>query len=494
MAVTKLWSRRAGGGHSSGSIIADTIDYACNEDKTKNLTYSMVDSEFFEDEDTVNNVLRYVVNDEKTVIKEGEFAELEEVLVSGINCQAEKADREFMQVKEFWNKTDKTLLWHGVQSFEPGEVDPSTAHEIGIKLAKKMWGDKFQVVVTTHCDRKHIHNHFVFNSVGFVDGKKYNYSNSEIHRLRFESDKLCQEYGLSVIEHPRGRGVNYNEYVDGNGGKTIRALIREDIDLAIANSSTLRDVFDYLEKELGYEVNTRGKYTTVHPPGSKRNFRLEGLDGRKSNSPKRYTEEAIVKRLLHKDRELVTQPAHKNYSPYTRYHTSVKNHCLNYGDLVDMMFRGTSVRATYWHYYYLLKNIGDKKTQYPKTHFQMRVEAQKKINRYSKHIQFFCRTGIKNENEIVSYFKLLSERTAQLEETRSDLRGSLRFVVSETEQNQIVNQISNLNHQIAQLRKERSICKEILDELPKIEEQLDQVNKEQNDINKERTTKWQQKM
>ena len=77
--------------------------------------------------------------------------------------------KEAIQAKE-----DGILAFHGYQAFKPDEVTPEVAHEIGIKLAEKLWGDRFEIVVTTHLDKKHIHNHFVLNSVSFVDGKKFN--------------------------------------------------------------------------------------------------------------------------------------------------------------------------------------------------------------------------------------------------------------------------------------------------------------------------------
>lgn len=123
MAITKLWSRRSEGTeHSPGNILSQTIDYACNPDKTKHITYTMIDSDFIEKQDTIDNVLKYVVNEKKTKLNKDEYAQLEEVFVSSINCSVQTADKEFLRVKEFWNKTDKNLLWHGVQSFAPGEV------------------------------------------------------------------------------------------------------------------------------------------------------------------------------------------------------------------------------------------------------------------------------------------------------------------------------------------------------------------------------------
>lgn len=66
--------------------------------------------------------------------------------------------------KKQYGKDDGYIAWHGYQSFMPDETTPQQAHEIGLKLAGEMWGDRFQIIVTTHLDKDHIHNHFAFNS------------------------------------------------------------------------------------------------------------------------------------------------------------------------------------------------------------------------------------------------------------------------------------------------------------------------------------------
>lgn len=494
MAVTKLWSRRSeNGGHSAGSIISETIDYTCNPDKTKHITYTMVDEDFIDNNETISNVIKYVVNEDKTKLKESEYAKIEEILVSSINCRTKTADEEFLQVKEFWNKTDKNLLWHGVQSFEPGEIDPITAHEIGMRLAERMWGNKYQIIVTTHCDKSHIHNHFAFNSVSFIDGKKYNYSNSEIYRLRNESDKLCREYGLSVIENPKGKGMNYYEYLNGSNKKTVRGLIKEDIDLAILNSNTLMEVFAFLEKELGYEINLRRKYITLKPPGKEQTFRLDNLDKnrRNPNAINNYTEEAIVRRLHNKD----MKPSSYNLHPsYKKYHTRVKNNCLDYADLLDKAFAGTSIRSIYWHYYYLLNNVNKNKTKYPNTHFKMRQEAQKRINNYSEHIKFFCRTKISSADELISYMENLNEEISLSKTKLSDLKFELRYADNIEQQNLIIIKISNLNQSIAKLRQEQKTCKDILSNEEKFKKQIAESENDKASQNERNDIKWQQKM
>ena len=88
------------------------------------------------------------------------------------------------------------------------------AYFIGIKLAARLWGDRYQVIVATHLDREnHLHNHFVLNTVSFVDGIKYHRTAKDYHDMQAVSDELCREYGLSVIENPQyGKSKHYGEW------------------------------------------------------------------------------------------------------------------------------------------------------------------------------------------------------------------------------------------------------------------------------------------
>lgn len=142
MATTSLW-------HIEGRL-KDLIDYVENPEKTAAKTSELQD---------LYNVFSYVQRSEAT--QEGEY-------VTAINCLKETALRQMILTKKRYGKTDGYIAWHGYQSFKPEEVTPQLAHEIGIKLAKEMWGDRFEIIVTTHLDKEHLHCHFCFNSVSFA--------------------------------------------------------------------------------------------------------------------------------------------------------------------------------------------------------------------------------------------------------------------------------------------------------------------------------------
>ena len=189
MAVCEIWDVRGRLDHP--------IDYAENPEKTANPKYTEADLQAMVD------VMEYATNKDKTE---------QRYFVTGVNCDPTTARDEMMIAKAQWNDESEIVCYHGFQSFKHGEVTPEQAHEVGVKLAQKMWGDRFQVIVATHLNTDCLHNHFVVNSVSFTDGKHYHDNKANLRLLRQRSDELCREYALSVIEHPSGKKKPYFRY------------------------------------------------------------------------------------------------------------------------------------------------------------------------------------------------------------------------------------------------------------------------------------------
>ena len=136
MATTSLWK--------VDKRLDHVIDYATDKEKTKNK--NVEESDYI-----IMQALNYATNADKT---EKQF------FVSGINCEPKTALKQMIKTKKKFNKykyskRNKIMAFHGYQSFEEGEVTPEIAHEIGVKLAEEMWGDRFEVIVSTHLNRKH---------------------------------------------------------------------------------------------------------------------------------------------------------------------------------------------------------------------------------------------------------------------------------------------------------------------------------------------------
>ena len=197
MAITSIWWIKG--------RVDNMIRYACNPEKT-------VDMAFAEAMHTIDNVVRYAADELKTE---------QTMYVTGINCNPAHAPEQFMQTKERWGKLGGRTCYHGIQSFKPGEVTASQAHDLGVALAKELWGNRFEVVVATHCNTDCYHNHFVMNSVSVKDGKKFYCMLEDEQRMRTVSDRLCHEACLSVIQEPKGRKKHYAEWKAEQEGAAI---------------------------------------------------------------------------------------------------------------------------------------------------------------------------------------------------------------------------------------------------------------------------------
>ena len=240
MAVTAIWDIKR--------RFDRVIDYAANPEKTVAKSAKGMASLH-----AIDDVIEYAADDMKT--EECKF-------VTGINVDVDYAKEQFKETKIHHQKTGGILAFHAYQSFAPGEVDADTAHKIGVKLAKKLWGD-YEVVVATHCNTGCFHNHFVINSVSVKTGMKYNDCKETYRLMREESDRLCKEYGLSVIEHPQNKGINYAEWrAEQEGKQTIRGAIRAAIDTAVRGSTTKAEFLDAMD-QMGFVIDQSGKYPKI---------------------------------------------------------------------------------------------------------------------------------------------------------------------------------------------------------------------------------------
>ncbi len=229
---------------------------------------------------TLSKALDYIQNPAKTD---------EKMLVSSFGCSYETADIEFEYTLSQALDKGSNLAHHLMQSFEPGEVDYQTAHEIGRQLADSVTKGQHEYVLTTHIDRGHIHNHIIFCAVNFVDHHKYNSNKRTYYGIRNMSDKLCRENGLSVVVPGKGsKGKSYAEYQAERTGTSWKGKLKTAVDALVFQASTFEELLTLLQAA-GYEIKP-GKYISCRAPGQERFTRLKTLGAD-------YTEEALRERI-----------------------------------------------------------------------------------------------------------------------------------------------------------------------------------------------------
>ena len=228
---------------------------------------------------TLKAAIDYICNPEKTDGK---------LLVSSYGCAAETADIEFSWTRRQAIDKGTNLGRHLIQAFQPGEVTPEQAHEIGMELAKEILGGKYEFVLTTHIDKDHVHNHLIFNAVSFADHKHYHSNKRSYHDIRRTSDRLCKEHGLSVIIPGQDKGKSYIEHQATQNGTSYKAKLKAAIDRLLPACSNLEELLRRLQRE-GYEIK-RGKYISARAPDQERFTRLKTLGAD-------YTEEALAARI-----------------------------------------------------------------------------------------------------------------------------------------------------------------------------------------------------
>lgn len=211
----------------------------------------------------VRFIIDYIMNIEKT----------DDSLICGMNCNPHYAYQEMLLTKHRFHKTDGRQYCHFIQSFSPKDnVTPELAHEIGKRLIQEFpQFDGFEIVMATHTNRNHIHNHFVINSVNAETGLKWEQRAHDLYLLKEFSNKLCREYALAEIDLDAQKtyGVGLKQ--------TLETDIRDCLSFC-----TSRAQFFHAMNELGVDVkwtNERKYVTFTLPDGKKcRNSKLSDAE------------------------------------------------------------------------------------------------------------------------------------------------------------------------------------------------------------------------
>ncbi len=444
MAVTSLWRVKG--------YIGKVVMYAMNPEKTTESVSFQTGAEKVSAENTLGGIVSYVERDEATNL---------ESLVYGIKCHKDTAVQDMMAVKRKFEKTDGVIAYHGYQSFAEGEVTPDKAHEIGKALAKELWGDRYQVLITTHLDKySHIHNHFVINTVSYVDGKKYHRTKQDYYNMREVSDRLCKEYGLSVIRNPKSKGKSYAEWrAEFEGRPTVRGTIREAIDIAVSGSGSRLEFLDAMD-QMGFIIDQSGKYPKIKHVGGERFVRFSSLGPG-------YSPEEILERIRYND-----------YPEFPEVPPQESPQQIFEGQ--DRPVASMNYTAVYHCFVTALRITTERPQTNKKMCFLVR-EDQGKMRSYSDQLLMLTEHKIENREQLLAY---RAEATAQIPEViklRQDMKNALKRAIRAGDEAMISKTKYNIDiytRQLKKLRREIGACDGVLERMDSVREKLTRIESE----------------
>ena len=420
MATTKIWDVRA--------HVSKLLAYVANKNKT---TMEFENKKFDEAERLAAEILGLPYD---------HFATEEKKFVTGINCTPDNAG-EIMLSLLSETSNDDIQAYHGYQSFKPNEVTPDVAHAIGVQLANELWGEDFPVIVATHIDKGHVHNHFCLSATGF-SGKRYHDCKATYKLMRDTSDRLCREYNLSVIEKPKQQGAKHiaEVHAEKNGIPTIRDQIRADI-MAISNFELTLKNFYRRMRDLGYTFEYRGQYLRIKPHGYNKFFRMDKLGAE-------YTEEAIKARMVKNAREYSWVRV-QYYQPTLRE-------------------KPKGLYALYLHYCYLLGAIPKVIPKNPEAYAALKEDARR-ARRYSEQAKFLGKYGLDTKDDLIQHALKIDPQMKALCKERQKLRNKMRWIKDPAQAQPIREEIFAISAKIKTLRKEFAMCKDVYDRSAAVE-------------------------
>lgn len=454
MAVSKLWSVK--------SRLGQVIDYAANPEKTAAAVYTE------EQYQALRDVIAYAKDEEKT---EREF------FVEGINCNPSTARDQFISVKQRFTKEDGIQAYHGYLSFKEQDITPETAQRIGKEFANEVWGKRFQVLVTTHLNTKHLHCHFVINSVSFVDGRKLWGDEKTWFKFRLVADRICEKYGLYYDPTPnRSKQSSFYHNQEKAGMPTRYTMAREVIDTAISHSSNLA-ALKYALKEMGCElqVSESRKYWTIILKGYNKPIRLKNLG-------EEYTNEAIKRRLIENQRVQVEPFQRETYRP-RQYRLPTR---------AEKIKKKSGLYRLYLYYCYRLGYLPKyKKQNTARLHYLLKEDLLK-LDCISMEARLLGRENISTDRELFSYKASVEKEIGTLTDERTHLRKMLRRNMSDDELSKVKGQISEITGKLRTLRKEVTLCDGIAQRSKVMEQNLTQIQADEEKSKRKERNRYEQ--
>jgi len=430
IATTKIWAVK--------DSLSRVIYYANNPEKTG---FS-----------NLKQVLLYAENNEKTVIESEK-----KMFVTGVNCNRETALEEMKTTQKKFGKCTGNIAYHAYQSFKTGEVSPELAHEIGVKLARKMWSE-YQVIVATHFNTGTYHNHFVVCSVNMFTGKKFNCNKGAYYRFRGLSDELCAENNLTVIKNPKGTTPRNIYFDEKRGEPTKYNLMRKAIDEALEMCVSYAQFKKVMYKK-GYIINDdpSRKYPTIRSKNDKKATRMYQLG-------EKYILKNIIDRVF--KNPYYVQEEYYKFIKLRKTYNKNKIYMLN-GKFKDIN-KITGLEALFLLLYHLLGLIPKQNVRKPLSP-EMKQEVRK-LDRYSNQVRLVSKEKLNTIEDVKNYISQIEKDIIDVTNVRQKYRNKLRNCTDNDLINVYKEKRDNCTTLLKDYRNRLKIANQIIEDNPKIKE------------------------
>lgn len=281
--------------------------------------------------DRLHRAVKYILNDAKTlelgqdpmndfpvVLKDGQ---LYQQLISGnLIANPWYAADEMILTKKLADqrlgRSDKSdlvtgkgvLAHHIIQSFSPEDnLTPEEIHEIGRKTVLELTGGHYEMVMATHVDKDHIHNHIIFTTTNNTTLRKFRWQKGTKHALEKISDKHAEIAGAKIID--KEKPFDHTRYEAYQKKNVFKLEIKSRLEFLLKQSTSLDD-FKAKAVTLDLAVDFSGKYAKYKllDQPQERNTRDSSL-----SKKGRYSLEAIEERLSKNEVVLPLEAIKKSY-------------------------------------------------------------------------------------------------------------------------------------------------------------------------------------
>lgn len=294
-------------------------------------------------------------------------------------------------------------------------------------------------------------------------GLKFHDCKDTYRQLKEASDRICLERGLSIVESPKGKGVNQYVYKMEKAGMPTRYNVaRQTIDEAVSLSLNIEEFkYELGKRGYSYRFDPQRKYWTITPPGGRKPIRIHKLGND-------YSRESIERRIYDNDPSVRTERLRQQYRQPNNY---------NLRRRIDRIMGRSGLEKLYLRYCYELGYLPKYQQNPTKLHILLKEDLLK-CDQYSEQAKLLSRYHVDTEKDLSDLMESIEGSIKEHSLDRDDFRRTARRVLPESEISDAKDRIKDLTAEIRELRHELKVCGDIQQRSGHVRENLAAIDRD----------------